>query len=375
MSDKKIKICHVTYDMRIGGTEQVILNLILGTKDQFNHQVLCIESPLGPFAKKLIDEEINIQSLTRKPGFDIQLLQQIRQYIMNEEIDILHCHQYTPWSYGVLACIGLKTKVIFTEHGRFYPDSISFKRKIINPLLSLVTAKITAISHATKEALITYENLSKEKIEVIYNGIEKLKFHNTETEKLDSLKEKLDLNSNDFILGTIARFDPIKNHEMMIRSIAELNSEGLSCTLILVGDGENKQQLESLIDQLNIREKVVMTGYQPNPKYYFKLFDVFLLTSFSEGTSMTLLEAMSLGLPSIVTDVGGNPEIITHNKNGIVIPSNNTDSLKKAIRSLYDNTRIKCQLSSNAMDDFNKFFIANKMNQRYSNIYKDIVNG
>ena len=368
MSDKKIKICHVTYDMRIGGTEQVILNLILGTKDQYKHQVLCIESPLGPFAKKLIDEEISIHGLTRKPGFDIQLLHQIRRYVIAEGIDILHCHQYTPWSYGVLACIGLKTKVIFTEHGRFYPDSISFKRKIINPLLSLVTAKITAISDATKKALITYENLSEEKIEVIYNGIEKIKFQDRETEKLDSLKEKLNLNSNDFILGTIARFDPIKNHEMMIRAIAELNSEGLSCTLILVGDGENKQQLEYLVEQLNISEKVVMTGYQPNPKYYFKLFDVFLLTSFSEGTSMTLLEAMSLGLPTIVTDVGGNPEIITHNKNGFVIPSNNTASLKMAIRSLHDNTEIKYKFSFNAVDDFNNFFIAKKMNQKYSKV-------
>ena len=132
-----LKILHLTYDMRIGGTEQVIKNLILGTDaSRFTMSVLCIESPLGPFAEDLINQDIHIEALSRKPGFDASLISQIRQHIKEHKIDIIHCHQYTPYVYGALGALMTPAKVIFTEHGRFYPDSTTWKRKVIN--LSLI---------------------------------------------------------------------------------------------------------------------------------------------------------------------------------------------------------------------------------------------
>lgn len=155
-----MKVCHLTYDMRIGGTEQVIVNIVKGLhpaskknavepqQDEYFHEILCIEKTIGPFGEKLIRKGIKIQCLSRKNGFDYRLVLKIRNYIKSESIDILHCHQYTPWSYGALACIGTKTNVVFTEHGRFYTDYSTFKRKLINPILARLTRKITAISQA-----------------------------------------------------------------------------------------------------------------------------------------------------------------------------------------------------------------------------------
>jgi len=137
--DRK-KILHITYDMRIGGTEMVIKNLIEGKgNSSFEQSILCIEAPIGPFGKMLKEKMVTINVISRQDGFDITLIKKIRHYIKQHEIDILHCHQYTPWIYGVLAAAFSNVKVIFTEHGRFYPDSSSWKRKIINPLLILFT--------------------------------------------------------------------------------------------------------------------------------------------------------------------------------------------------------------------------------------------
>ena len=96
-----------------------------------------------------------------QPGFDTSLIAAIRRHIKTNNIDIIHCHQYTPWVYGVLAAFGTKTKVVFTEHGRFYPDTSSRKRKLLNPLLHKLTTATTAISSATKQALVEFENIKE----------------------------------------------------------------------------------------------------------------------------------------------------------------------------------------------------------------------
>ena len=320
---KQAHIMHITYDMRIGGTEMVIKNIIDGLANvdstpaqqnstQFKMSVLCIESPLGPFAKELKNKGIEFIELNRQPGFDTTLIKQIRRTIKNNNVDIIHCHQYTPWVYGVIAAIFSNTKVIFTEHGRFYPDSSTWKRKLINPILNLFTDQVTAISKATKQALVEFENIPAKSIDVIYNGIAPLK---VKQDEVDKLKAELLIPDNHTILGTIARFDPIKNHTMMLNAFSVVLEQQPNSTLIIVGDGDERTNIETCINQLNIASNVILTGYQTKPQNYLALMDVYLLSSLSEGTSMTLLEAMSLSKPCVVTNAGGNPEIITDNEN------------------------------------------------------------
>ncbi|MBC8179694.1 glycosyltransferase, partial [candidate division KSB1 bacterium] len=159
--------------MQIGGAEQVICNLIEKTDSaKYDSSILCIDQPIGPFGTQLNRKGFQVFALRRKPGFDSSLIRQIRHFIVSHDIDILHCHQYSPYVYGVLGAAFTRAKVIFTEHGRFYPDQRKLLRVLLNPFLALFTDYITAISSATKEALIDFENFSRAKIKVIYNGID-----------------------------------------------------------------------------------------------------------------------------------------------------------------------------------------------------------
>jgi len=197
----KVKILHLTYHMGIGGTEQVIY-----------HAIVCIEGEIGPIGQKLQETGTEFHVVKRVPGFDIALLKAVRNLIQTKQADIIHCHQYTPFVYGVLAALFSKTKVIFTEHGRFHPDRYSWKRRMINPLLGLATFSITAISEATKNALAHYEWFSKKSIKVIYNGIEA----NTSVTNSSNGANELGLTDKHLVFGTITRFDTIKNLPMMI---------------------------------------------------------------------------------------------------------------------------------------------------------------
>ncbi|MFT5813099.1 MAG: glycosyltransferase involved in cell wall biosynthesis [Psychroserpens sp.] len=365
---KKItKVLHLTYDMRIGGTEMVIKNIIIGTdRSVFDMSIFCIESPIGPWGVDLRNSGIQIATSERKPGFDISLIFAIRKHLKKNKIDLIHCHQYTPWVYGVMAAFSTNTKVIFTEHGRFYPDSSSWKRKLINPWLCRITDYITAISKATKQALVDFEYIPEKRIDVIYNGIKKPDIID---EKLSELKKHLGLSPSTKILGTIARLDPIKNHKMMLSAFSIVLIAQPDTVLIIVGNGEEHGNIINHIKTLGLENKVIMPGYEPQPQHYLALMDLFLLSSLSEGTSMTLLEAMSLGKPCIVTDAGGNQEIIKNDVNGKVTINDDAEPFAKAIITIMQTPKIQHDMEEEALKRFKARFVVEKMAEQFSMIY------
>jgi len=367
----KMRVTHLTFDMRIGGTEQVIKNLIEGSDtNTFDMSIFCLEQPVGPFGEMLLAQGIRIDTIQRKKGFDTSLIKAIKKHLSKNNIDVLHCHQYTPWVYGTFAAIGTKTKVIFTEHGRFYPDRSSWKRRYVNPVLSFFTDNITAISHATKQALVDYEFIPEQKIEVIYNGITPVSADPARTLKL---KQELSINSSTKVIGTIARLDPIKNHHMMFNAYKRVLDNFPDTVLLLIGDGEERENIESLVKKLGIQNKVILTGYISEPGAYLECMDIFLLPSLSEGTSMTLLEAMSLKKPCIVTDAGGNSEIIKNDYNGIVTENDNCEEFSNAISALLGDPSRQKEMGEAAQTRFSQYFAVTHMVDKYRKIYTSLV--
>lgn len=368
-----IKVIHITYDMRIGGTEQVIKNIVENTSQSAVSQMIyCIESPLGPWGKALLDTGIPITSYDRTPKFDWSLVRNLRRKIVSEKIDILHCHQYTPYIYGLVAAFLTKAKVIFTEHGRFYPDSSSPKRLALNPIFEKATASITAISRATKNALVEFEGFSNEKIEVIYNSVSDAAT-SIQTEDVIKLKKELGLSPSTTIIGTIARLDPIKNQVMMVDAFSSILSQHSDTVLLIVGDGPEMSNLRARVDQLSLTDKVFFTGYQAQPQRYLAAMDIYLLSSLSEGTSMTLLEAMSFSKPCVVTDAGGNSEIILDGKNGIVTPNDETKAFAAGIDKLLSNRSLLAQMGIESRKRFCTTFSVEHMITSYQELYRRLL--
>ena len=365
-----MKVLHITYDMRIGGTEMVIKNLIESNTDEsIDMSIFCIESPLGPWGEELKKAGISISVKARQPGFDLLLIKAIRKHIKDNHIDIVHCHQYTPWVYGTLAALFTPAKVIFTEHGRFYPDSTTWKRKLVNPLLSRFTHAVTAISEATKQAVATFEHIPSNKIKTIYNGIKPL---NSDSVNSAALKLELKLPRAAKVLGTVARLDPIKNHVMLIRAFSIICNQVPETYLVIVGDGEMRQTLELLSEELNLCDRIRFTGYKTNPTDYINLFDVFVLSSLSEGTSMTLLEAMSLSKPCVVTDAGGNPEIVKHKVSGLVVENDNAKAFADDTIRLLNAPHQQAIMAAHAKEIFDKDFDVKCMNAAYKELYENV---
>ncbi|MHA7881234.1 MAG: glycosyltransferase [Saccharospirillum sp.] len=367
MPKTPIKTLHVTFDMGIGGTEQVIRQLIAQSEHRFaeNH-IACIDGRIGLLGEALAGQGIPIYSHPRNPGLDFTLIRWLHRLIKQHRFQVVHCHQYSPYSYGWFAHWGTGARLVFTEHGRFHPDRHRKKARWLNPLMARTTQSLVAISKATRDALVEYEYLPRKRIDVIYNGIQGVTVN---AQKQSALRQALGLREEDIIIGTVARLDAVKNQALMLRATRELRDAGFPVKLLLVGDGPERQALEVDTALLSLEDAVIFTGFQTEPGDYLSLMDVFLLPSFTEGTSMTLLEAMSLGIPTVATRVGGTPEIVQDQQTGLLISSDDLAAFTQAITALLTDKTLYQAMSAAAKHRFETTFTAQAMAQQYQQKY------
>ncbi|MGO1788326.1 MAG: glycosyltransferase [Sphingobacterium sp.] len=370
-SEGRLNILHITFNMGIGGTEQVIRQLVAHLPvDQFANHILCIDGEVGPLGNLIVEEGGCVTSIARTPGFDWALIRHIRAIIKEKVIDIVHCHQYTPFVYGWFGALGTSARLVFTEHGRFFPDRYRFRAVFINPMMALTAGSVVAISHATKNALSRYEFIPRSKIEVIYNGIKPL---TAGPKDKSEIKQSLGVPADTFVFGTVSRLDPIKNQELMLRAFARFREINHDSMLLVVGDGPDKGSLVQLARELDIERSVWFVGFITQPCQHMAAMDVFLLSSHTEGTSMTLLETMSLGIPVIATNVGGNPEIVKDKQTGLLTSPGSVEDFLSAMNGLYENSQKRESMSAESIKRFRQRFAADQMAKAYGSIYKRLA--
>ena len=155
----------------------------------------------------------------------------------------------------------------------------------------------------------------------------------------------------------------------MIKALSIVKKTHPDTYLIIVGDGPERENLEKLTATLDLSSNVIFTGFREDTHLFYKIVDIFLLSSFSEGTAMTLLEAMATGIPCIVTDVGGNPEIIEDMDTGFCVPSDDSNTLAEKINLLIENRALREKMGRAGRKRFEKHFSARKMAEQYEAIY------
>jgi glycosyltransferase involved in cell wall biosynthesis len=230
-----------------------------------------------------------------------------------------------------------------------------------------------AVSKAVKDDLIKLlkcKNFSPDRIKIIYNGIDDSRY----LLPLDKdLRHSLKINKNAFILGTVARLDPIKNQKMMIKALWIIRKKYPNIYLLIVGDGPERANLKSLAKELGLSSYVLFTGFKEDVHRYLKIFDIFLLTSFFEGMAITILEAMASNLPCIVTDSGGPQEIVKDGETGFIIPCDDEIALSEKIDLLFNDANLKKRMGEAGRKRFEEKFTMEKMFQSYKTIYKKVT--
>lgn len=364
-------ICHLVLGMPMGGTEGLVDKMLRNPPDGFQSSVICLDEfgVLGEAANK---DGFEVTLISRGRRFDWKVAKLIAQYTKKRGVNIIQCHHYTPWCYGALARLWHhEMRVIFTEHGRLYPDVPSWKSRFFNRLILPLTNAITAVSPFVAHALKTVEWIPRRRIQIVYNGVDDSRFQNLPSK--EELRSKLNLRDGFIYFILCSRLDPIKWIEGLLAAYRRVLDAFPQSGLILVGDGDARKKIESDIKKLELKEHVILAGYQNNIPEWLAASDIFVLSSHSEGTSVSLIESMASGLPSVVTNTGGNPYVVQNGITGKLVPVRNEEALADAMLCLARDSELRARYSANARKRFEDEFRLASMMDSYRRIYESLL--
>lgn len=366
-----LRIAHVVLSLPVGGTERLVEQMVRNPPAGAASAVICLDQE-GQIGGELRKEGYPVHALGRKAGVDWSLPRKIAALARRHGYGILHCHQYTPWFYGVLARLARPgLKVLLTEHGRFHPDLPSPKRKIFNKVISPLSHGLTAVSPATREALIHIEGFPPGRVRVVLNGIQ---VRDPGMDRAEA-RRKLGLIPDGTYFILCARFDPIKWIPGLVEAFAEVAVRHPKAGLLLIGDGPEKGAIEAAVKKHGLAGRVMMPGFRDDVAAWLRAADVFCLASHSEGTSVSLIEAMSMGLPAVVTDVGGNPFVVEKDRTALVVPPADATALGAAMAALAGDPLLRARLGEAGSARFRKLFRMESMLGAYAAIYAEIAAG
>jgi len=372
MSSARPGLAYVVNSLHPGGTEKLVVEMSLAFAAEFDLRVFCLDEP-GLWAERLRVRGIPVYSLWRQPGLDVDIPVKLARHFRQQRTQIVHAHQCTPWFYAALARLLYPTsRLLLEEHGRFFPEVENRKRAWFNRwIIKPLTHCVVAVSEDVRERLRCYEGLQHQAIAVVYNGVAPEPLLNTATRT--ALRREWGFTPEDFVVGTVGRCDSIKNLPLLVNSLARAGAEAPNIRGLLVGDGPDFAATHALIERLKLTNRILLTGFRDDARTLVQCMDLFVLSSFSEGTSMALLEAMAAGVPVAVTAVGGNPEVVIKGQTGWVAPSDSVEALTAAMLEAVSDPEKRRVFARAGQQRFEECFNFGRMIETYRQIYRDIL--
>ena len=334
----------------LGGAERLLANSLPyldRTRFEYSLANLCPEhaSLEEPFARAGIPIHRIRLSPLRLPLATAQLASLIKR----ERVDLIHAHLPLAGVVARLAGAATGTPVVYTEHGPLgrYNPITAFASKLTFRLNSAVTA----ISASVRDDLGRAYQLSSESIHLIENQVSVPSYSSEERQRhRRSLREQLGLPQSSFIFGTVASFRPQKRLDLLVSAFDLQFRDRGETALVLVGDGVTMPEVRGVAESSPACGRIKFLGAAFSPAPLMAAFDVFVMSSEHEGQPLALLEALALGIPAIATPVGGVPDLIRPQVNGLLAENCTIQAIGGAMKALADNAVLRSSLSRNARE-------------------------
>ncbi|GAB4334092.1 MAG: glycosyltransferase [Calditrichia bacterium] len=289
--------------------------------------------------------------------------------------DILHTHSWSTLIEGIIAgkLAGIPV-IIHGEHGTF-PQK-PYQLKLQNYFWDKADG-VLAVSSELRQRLSEATGFNAGKIEVILNGVDPEVFGKDAGLK-KQFRQEFGFTDDDIIIGAVGRLNRVKNLPMLLRGFAKIKPKFEKAHLVHVGAGAKHThqtelaRMKKMAEELGIGERVHFLGRQSNMKMIYNGMDLFVLTSRSEGCSNVIQEALFCGLPVIATRVGGNPELVQHEYNGLLVPDDDDAALADALEKVLTSPDLRSLLAGNAFEDAQKRFSLDKMIEGYRDYYRKL---
>ena len=361
-----IRIAHVLLSLRTGGLERVAVDLVNCAGPGFEPFLACLETS-GPMAAELRNPSTPIVVMNRRPGFRPWLALPLSRELLARGARLVHTHNTAAGFYGALAGRLAGLPVVHTKHGQ----NLGGASRTLSRISYLLTDQTVAVSEPAR-ALAWSEGAKAARLSIIDNGVDLARFAEADRHRA-AARERLGVAGGELVVGTVGRLAPVKNQRMLIESAGDAAASGShEIVLVLVGDGPEKERLAAAAQSAPPGLRVVLAGAQ-RPEEWLPAFDVFALSSGSEGLPIALLEAMACGVATIVTAVGAMPEVVDHGRAGLVVAPGDRQALGEAIAALLDDARRREALGAAGLSRVRERHSAERMARDYEALYRKVL--
>ncbi len=309
-----MKILYVITSTDIGGAEKALADLAIETSKAHQVKILCLKK-LGSVSEELKQQGIEVISLGMKWYSQRNITKKIAEVIENFQPDLVHAMLYRAIEYTRIAIAGKGIKLLTTPHFDLSKKNV-FLRYTDRMLKDLDTLTV-AESFSTAKYLVEKQRYDKNKVFLLPNGVDKHLFFQDKSIRMD-MRKKNGYSSDNVIFISVARLEPVKDPLTLLQSFRNVYRLCPQARLVYVGEGKERNKIEEYIKQSNLQEAVLLVGRQKNISDWLNMADIFMLTSVEESLPLSLLEALHVGLPCIVTNVGDMPLWVENGKNGFV---------------------------------------------------------
>jgi glycosyltransferase involved in cell wall biosynthesis len=371
LSKKGIRVLYIHGVAQIGGAERELLTwLKVLDRTRFHPYIVCPSD--GPLAFELSELEIphislylpawrKLLQVLYRPMAILRLVRVMQRW----NIDVLHVNDYWWAPIGVLASrlrgcpclVHVRQEIETRKVKQYWLDKAS-----------MVLPVSESIGNVIRDT-----GISEEKVQVLLSGISKKAAEpSPPSRETSAILKKI---TGQPIIGTVANLFPRKGLEYLVQAVGNLKESFDNILLVIVGtgDAQYESQLRKQIQDLNLTQHVLFTEFQEYPELFVSQFDVFVLPSIQEGFGIVLLEAMALGKPIVASHVGGIPEIVQHEKTGILVKAADVEELSKGVLTLLNDPNKRRKMGEQAQKRAAEHFSVERMMERLYGLYEDVL--
>lgn len=373
VSHSRPTICHVIHALGVGGAEVLVDVMVRRMSEKF-HCIVAVLDEVGEIGERLQADGFVVEHMHRQPGVDRACAKRLHEFASQHGAALFHAHQYTPFFQAMLSRGFLgRRPVLLTEHGRHFPDVPSVKRSIVNRLLLKKCDRLVGVGGNVRQALIDNEGLPAARVEVVYNGVDLDQLAEPAAGAKDRIRGEFGFQQEDFVAVQVARLHELKDHLTAVKAMAHAVKICPSLKLLIVGEGETRPQIEAAIRENSLQDHVVLAGSRSDVADLLAASNAFLMSSISEGIPLTIIEAMAARLPVVSTAVGGIPEMVQHEQNGLLADSGDGPALGECLMRLQQNPDLAMRLAEAGRQTAEDQFSQQGMLDGYEKMYREML--
>lgn len=326
----------------------------------------------GELAEKLRGMGVPVRQLTMSSRYDISAAKKLAALCREWQIDILHCHYLRENYIALMAKTWApKLKIVYTNHF-LLPNN--WHTRLTNKLLDRRQNAMLAVCNVGKK-LLKENGWNEAHIRVVHNGVDPALWAGSRADS--TLRQELKIPGDRFVILCASRFSPEKGHEFLLRGLKTVKERAKTpFSLVLAGDGDLLEPMKALGKALGLENDLYFLGYRTDMKNLYLGADLFVNASETEALSFMNLEAMASGLPAVITDVGGNPDIVRGEQDGgLLVSYGDSEALAGAVIRFLEEPGFRNRCARNARQRVLDAFTLDGMVEATYQTYLDVLNG